>query len=421
MPPLEAWEKVFVGDKFLSSVHNVENCIGCHGGVAGTDDKDAAHEGVVRDPLADSDRACGVCHMDATEKAVTSLHQQLNGYKTALTERGADFDDPNMQEAFGNHCASCHTTCGQCHISRPNFTQGGLISGHKVKAIASSKDTCEACHGARVSNEYKGKNEGVEASVHYLQEGMSCFDCHTTSEYHGDGTEYAHRYDGPPGVSCLDCHPEAAPGQGDIEQHDVHGGKVDCAVCHVSGPYKSCYDCHVALDEKGLPYFETAESQMTFKIGRNPLKSTDRPWEYVLVRHVPVVADTFAFYGDNLLPAFDNTPTWKYATPHNIQRVTPQNGSCENCHDNPELFLMADDVAPEERQANAAVIVSEPPPSSWGPYTVTRSGQSQNTWGWLLWVALALGVTIVVVGVAFLLFNWKNIRDALAGGDQHAS
>jgi nitrate/TMAO reductase-like tetraheme cytochrome c subunit len=409
LPPLEAWEKVFVGDEFLTSVHNVQNCIGCHGGVGDTYDMEKAHEGVMRDPIQDSDRFCAVCHVDAAEVVADSLHQDLNGYRTALGARGADFEDPGMLEAFDNHCATCHTTCGQCHISRPNFTDGGLIQGHKVKEIASSMDTCEACHGARVSNEYKGKNEGVEASVHYLEAGMACIDCHQVGDMHGDGTDYTHRYDGAVAPNCLDCHPEVAEGPGEIEQHDIHLGTVDCAVCHVSGSYKNCYDCHVGVDKNGVAYFKTDESQMMFKIGHNALQSAERPWEYVLVRHVPVVPDTFAFYGEDLLPTFDNVPTWKYATPHNIQRVTPQNQSCESCHDNPELFLMADDVEPEERQANAAVIVDQAPPSSWGPYTTTRQTGGIGAWSWLIWLVLAAGVLVVVAGGVIVLVNWQTI------------
>jgi hypothetical protein len=406
---LEAWEKVFVGDEFLTSVHNAQNCIGCHGGVGDTHDMEKAHEGVMRDPIQDSDRFCAVCHVDAAEAVADSLHQDLNGYRTALGARGADFEDPQMQEAFANHCATCHTTCGQCHISRPNFTDGGLIQGHKVKEIASSKDTCEACHGARVSNEYKGKNEGVEASVHYLEAGMACVDCHQVGDMHGDGTDYAHRYDGEVNPNCLDCHPEVAEGPGEIEQHDIHLGTVDCAVCHVSGPYKNCYNCHVGIDKNSLAYSKTDDSQMLFKIGRNPLKSKDRPWDYVLVRHIPVVPDTFAFYGQDLLSTFENVPTWKYATPHNIQRITPQNQSCEACHDNPNLFLMADDVEPDERQANAAVIVDQAPPSSWGPYTTTRQTGGIGAWSWLLWLVLAAGVLVVVAGGVFVLVNWQTI------------
>jgi hypothetical protein len=417
LPPLEAWEKVFVGDEFLTSVHNVQNCIGCHGGVGDTWDMDAAHQGVMRDPLQDEDRVCAVCHMDAAEVVADSLHQNLNGYHTALGARGADFEHAEMQEAFDNHCATCHTTCGQCHISRPNFTDGGLIQGHKVKQIASSKDTCEACHGARVSNEYKGKNEGVEASVHYLEAGMACVDCHEIGDMHGDGADYAHRYDGAVDPNCLDCHPEVASAKGQIEQHDIHLGTLDCTVCHVSGAYKSCYNCHVGIDQNGLAYFKTDDSQMTFKIGRNVLQSEERPWEYVLVRHVPVVPDTFAFYGEGLLPTFDAAPTWKYATPHNIQRVTPQNQSCESCHDNPELFLMADDVDPQERQANAAVIVDEVPPSSWGPYTTAETPGGIGAWSWLIWLVVVAGVAVVAVGALLLLVNWKVI---FSRGEQSA-
>lgn len=415
MPPLEAWEKVLVGDEFLTSVHNAQNCIGCHGGVDGVDDMEAAHEGVVRDPLQGSDEVCAVCHIDAARDAANSLHRVLGGYQAALTARGADFEDPRMQEAFGNHCATCHATCGQCHISRPNFTDGGLIKDHDVKRIASSKDTCEACHGARVSNEYKGKNEGVEASVHYVEAGMACVDCHEIDQFHGDGSVRTSRYDGAVAPNCLDCHAEVMEARGEIEQHDIHLSIVDCAVCHVSGPYKSCYNCHVGIDNSGLAYLKTDESQMTFKIGRNVLRSEERPWEYVLVRHIPVTADTFAFYGENLLPAFDGAPTWKYATPHNIQRVTPQNQSCESCHDNAELFLLAEDVDPDERQANAAVIVDEVPPSSWGPYTTTGEAGGIWSWSWIMWLILALVAVVVVVGGLFLVVNREAI---LSRGEQ---
>jgi hypothetical protein len=362
LPPLEAWEKVFVGDEFLVSVHNVQNCIGCHGGVEVVTDMEAAHEGVVRDPLEDSGQVCGVCHVDATQHTATSLHQNLTGFQTALIARGADFSDPAMEAGCDNHCSQCHTTCGQCHISRPTYHDGGLIKEHQVKKVASIKDTCLACHGARVSNEYQGKNEGVEGSVHWLEGGMPCFECHEVSHYHGDGTEYTHRYEGAPGVNCLDCHSETAPDRSEIPEHRIHDGSVPCEVCHVSGPYKSCYNCHVALDDKGLPYYKVDKSELTFKIGRNPIKSDDRPWDYVLVRHIPVAPDTFAFYDGYVLPEFDNAPTWKYATPHNIQRVTTQNESCDSCHGNENLFLTADDVAPEELAANADVIVEDVPP-----------------------------------------------------------
>ena len=45
----------------------------------------------------------------------------------------------------------------------------------------------------------------------------------------------------------------------------------------------------------------------------------------------------------------------------NIQRITSQNQECNNCHGQAELFLTADDVLPDELEANSAVIVTEIP------------------------------------------------------------
>jgi hypothetical protein len=118
----------------------------------------------------------------------------------------------------------------------------------------------------------------------------------------------------------------------------------------------------VAVSEKtGNPFFETAATYSTFLIGRNPRQGRDRPYDYVPVRHVPVDAESFAYYGDDLLSNFEALPTWVYATPHNIQRETPQNASCDACHGNPDIFLTADKVKPEELAANQSVIVGEPP------------------------------------------------------------
>ena len=134
-----------------------------------------------------------------------------------------------------------------------------------------------------------------------------------------------------------------------------------CQVCH-STTYVNCDSCHVAVSEtSGNPYFETADTYFTFLIGRNPIKSAERPYEYVPLRHVPVDPDSFAFYGDDLLPNFNDQPTWRYATPHNIQRETPQNITCNDCHGNPDIFLTVDKVSPEELEANQDVIVDTIP------------------------------------------------------------
>jgi len=340
-------------------MHGRYGCITCHGGTGGNENKEAAHEGIVREP--DSGKACGDCHVDQVSTDGQSLHTNLNGYTTALAARSGPEQMAQLEVMRENHCDNCHTTCGQCHVSRPTNLGGGLVAGHTFKEIPPMNLTCTGCHGSRIENEYKGKNEGVKADVHWVKAGLPCFGCHTADEMHGALGEFEHRYDGPPTPGCqdADCHPTVAPGDG-IQQHtEGHLADMSCQVCH-STTYKQCYGCHVGVED-GTAYFKIEPSEMSFKIGLNPIQSPDRPWKYVTVRHVPVDRDSFDYYGENLLPNYDALPTWKYATPHNIQRITPQNESCNTCHGNADFFLTADDVAPDEQEANKDVIVEELP------------------------------------------------------------
>ncbi|HHH40453.1 MAG TPA: hypothetical protein ENK56_00430 [Chloroflexi bacterium] len=358
---MEVWQKVLVDPEFLEDVHSEPGCIACHGGTPDTDDKEAAHQGLLPKAGQEPERACGTCHVGLVRQAREGLHRMLWGYQAVLEARGADFTDPATVRAYQTHCIGCHADCGDCHVSRPRALEGGLIAGHKVKRVASVFTTCGGCHSARINDEYKGKHEGIPADVHWEREGMPCTRCHTLEEYHygGHGTRYA----GAPRPSCTEsgCHDTVRVGDG-ITQHDeTHLEGLDCQVCHAAGPYKSCFNCHVGRDDKGLPYFTSDPSALTFKIGRNPVKSPERPWNYVLLRHVPTTADLFGYYGEDLLPGYDNLPTWKYTTPHNTRRITPQNERCNACHGQTALFLTEADVAPEERAANRDVIVTEVP------------------------------------------------------------
>lgn len=399
MAPLEPWEKVLVNAEiFPDTVHGQIACTTCHGGQS-VPDKEAAHEGLVADPSRDAEATCGECHPNVLAMNEHSLHNNMAGYWTVLekrmgvtelTEADAAEAHAAVGEMFNNHCASCHAGCGDCHVSQPGSVGGGLIDGHSFNATPSMTRNCTACHGSRVGNEYLGKHEGLLADVHFRQGRMSCVDCHSGAEMHGqtgkceqchtapEGATLPppnHRYDGAQSPRCETCHVTASVGTDGIEMHAAHGGDLSCQVCH-SISYTSCDGCHVQLSEDtGLPFFRTDGSYQTFLIGRNPRKSFDRPYDYVPVRHVPIAEDSFAFYGPDLLPFFEALPTWAYATPHNIQRDTPQNASCEACHGNESLFLTADKVAPVELEANRAVIVDEIP----APITSTLTIPSTNS------------------------------------------
>jgi thiosulfate/3-mercaptopyruvate sulfurtransferase len=304
--------------------------------------------------------SCISCHEDVTHAAELSLHTSLQGFKTALEVRGGDISEGSVLDTvFNNHCQQCHTSCGQCHVSRPAENGGGLLSSHDFKGTPSMQYNCAACHGARVGAEYLGQNEGIPGDVHWTKETMLCTDCHST-ELHGSGEVASNRYHNPAAAKCEDCHEDVWADTADNPQHAQHLSDLSCQVCHTL-EYKNCYGCHVALDDAGVPCRTSEPSVMDFQIGRNPIRSSARAYSYVVLRHVPACAGTCEYYGEDLLPGFNDVPTWKYATPHNIQLHTPQNESCDGCHSNQDIFLTEEDIRPEELQANQSVIVTEFP------------------------------------------------------------
>jgi hypothetical protein len=355
---LEVWEKVFLKDAdFVESTHGKVGCVICHGGDSSLEDKDLAHEGMVIDP---SNISCVSCHSEISDMNDLCLHATLDGFKSVLEARGGDLSEGSqLATAFENHCQQCHTTCGQCHISRPDETDGGFISSHEIRLTPSTQNNCVACHGSRVGDEYLGQNEGFPADVHWTQETMTCTECHG-AELHG--SEYASetRYDNPYLVKCEDCHEEIFDNTDDNPMHAQHLVDLQCQVCH-SVEYKNCYSCHVSIDAAGLPCRTSDPSVMDFKIGYNPIISDQIPYKYVVLRHVPTCTGTCDYYGSNLLPNFSALPTWKYATPHNTQLHTPQNESCNACHGNGDLYLTESDVKEDELEANKGVIVEEIP------------------------------------------------------------
>ena len=353
---MEAWERVYMEDpeSFLDTVHGHVGCINCHGGT-NSPDMEIAHEGMVRDPSNDN---CETCHPNIGPYQHDTLHYSLAGYDTDLYARAGQENAELIEHIEEMQCESCHTTCGQCHVSRPETNDGGFLEGHMFVRTPPMRYTCTGCHGSRIQNEYSGRNEGYPSDVHYRNR-MGCSSCHTGDEMHFTPDGVAHRYDGEQTPSCESCHEEDGVGVG-IEMHDQHWGDMSCQVCH-SVAYTNCVGCHVYETDDGRPYFSVDDHFMDFRIGRNPRRSPERPYAYVTVRHVPIAPDSFAFYGLDTLPYYSALETWHYATPHNIQRVAPQAESCDSCHGNEDIFLTEDVVAPEEREANADVIVEEIP------------------------------------------------------------
>lgn len=370
---MEAWQKVLVKTEFLESQHGKMGCRFCHGGTEPAPDRQAAHQGLVPSPSAGPGGKCEGCHGQVTAAFGSTLHRTSKGIVDLQSGVLAPRVNPGklavLQQAVGNHCASCHTArCGDCHVSRPAWSGGGLVQGHSFYKTPNPVLNCTACHGSRVEKEMMGRGPedmGLKPDVHWAPGGMACAKCHPGSWMHGSSDGYAGRYQVKEAPRCEQCHGQkegfnALPAH---RQHAAGGARVtlQCQVCHGQA-YNNCYGCHVGKDQKGLPFFKTDRSAFGFRIGRNAWKSPERPYDYVVVRHVPVARDTFKYYGEDLLSRFDAAPTWKYATPHTIQRVTEQARDCRSCHNRESLFLREKDLLPDERAANHEVVVKKLPP-----------------------------------------------------------
>jgi hypothetical protein len=361
LPSVERWRLVYLYDSaFLDTVHGRYGCITCHGGTGDTLLVEVAHMGLVAEPSAAG--LCGDCHAKEVSTAANSLHSSLAGYRTVLMARMDPDKTALLDTVIGNHCAPCHAaTCGQCHVSRAAPLGGGLVASHLFEHTPPIDLTCAGCHDSRIYDEYRGQGQMAGGDVHWIQGEMLCIECHELTDFHGTDQERPHRYDGPPNPDCQSsgCHREVAEGDGIAQHGDSHLTNLSCQACHAAA-YQNCFGCHLHMED-GVPQYTLASTRVAFKIGRNPLQDRYRPWNYVPVRHVPVARDSFAYYGQDLMAQFDALPTWKYATPHTIQRITPQNRSCNACHGNANVFLTAADVAADELNANRRVIVEQVP------------------------------------------------------------
>lgn len=412
------------------SVHKGKDCVSCHGGDATKNTREAAHTGDFA--AIPGSATCVPCHQGIVDQTAGSLHTTLAGYDASLEARGfGTVDGATASARFDAQCTKCHVAttggqaaCGFCHVSVPDTAGGGLLKGHAFQETPSTDNNCTACHGSRVKDEYYGLNNDLmsrnkaayddgspfkaasftlKPDVHKTA-GMACADCHEKDEMHGAGAPTDDdRYAVTTSPECADCHgtgsADAAEFAAVALHTDEHLDTMDCYVCHAQ-PYKSCFGCHTDVTPGGLVFFKNngadptlaarkaaaadpatvfPDALMTFRAGLNPKWTGEGDTahkKYVTLRHVPVDADVFTYTGANaiagLIPDVAASPTWRYATPHSIQRSTEITKSCANCHGAAYTgFWFTDPVgdadgwigAPylaDEAAANAGIVVPAP-------------------------------------------------------------
>ncbi len=379
-PHYEPYDRVYMGgagfEEYKTSGHYEIGCVGCHNGTDNTADKSLAHSGdFIRHPSSAAEDKCGTCHQDVVDNFMTSIHNGT-GQKRKVTMRSGlsgpeDFDQlPQHQiEGYNANCATCHGTCGNCHIVRPLAGGGGLANGHKFTKTPDMVTVCIACHSSRGGHAYLGVAAGTEPDVHFSEKDFRCLDCHSGNELHGDGTEVQQRYAYDKLPECKNCHSDNGSRN---SYHAVHYDDFNCQVCH-SQDYNNCGSCHIHGEGARIP------SYLGFKIAANPIPDIKTGFNFTLVRRTLAAPDNWEKYGVSEYADFEAFPTYNFTTPHNILRWTKrtqvaEGSSCSsNCHIrneggqliNKELYLFDENLLDWEKNASAGIKVDGKLPSSW--------------------------------------------------------
>ena len=379
-PHYEPYDRVYMGgagyEAYKATAHYEIGCTGCHNGVDKTDEKTTAHSGdFIRHPSSAAEEKCGTCHQSIVNNFKTSIHHGT-GQKRKVTIRSGlsgpdDFDQlPEHQiEGYTANCATCHGTCGNCHVVRPPAGGGGLSAGHSFTKTPDMVTICVTCHVSRGGHAYLGVGAGTQPDVHLTQRGYKCMDCHSGDELHGDGTKVEQRYAYGKLPRCENCH---AGLESNNTYHTMHYGDFNCQVCH-SQDYNNCGSCHIHGDGARIP------SYMAFKIAGNPLPDIKTGFDFTLVRRTLAAPDNWEKYGVEQYANFDAFPTYNYTSPHNILRWTSRTDAGKdkacytNCHIrneqgtlvNKELYLFQEDLLDWEIGATSGITVDGKLPASW--------------------------------------------------------
>ena len=216
-------QAVLIESDEVHSLHGRLGCVTCHAGNGETDDKDAAHEGLIVNPsdYEHADRICLVCHEsvrnDVPEHHVHTPHARiLQGVHEKIEVCScSNCHGPvahgvapvGSHKELGDYCIHCHEDrdvpqerlkCAGCHIGPHDVTLD-----------------CETCH---ISTETWGK---TELSVHPMElngrhKELHCFECHTWPNF-GDLTGY----------TCVNCH---------TPPHELRSEQcASCDLCHTDG------------------------------------------------------------------------------------------------------------------------------------------------------------------------------------------
>lgn len=238
------------------------------------------HSGMMRGPFTDGPsvtRACLTCHPAAGQQMLHSEHFTWLGQAAMVPGHGGPGHETPQQigkrnllnnfcltvESNWPRCTNCHAgygwknasfdfgkvenvDCLVCHEQTGTYRKdlGGVpMSGVNLVAAAGSVaaptlENCGTCHFAGGGGDAvkHGDMDGSlnfpreQVDVHMGRLGMTCIDCHRTSQHQIPGQSLSVDVSGRSHVACTDCH-AAEPHRN--QRLNQHVQAVACPTCHI--------------------------------------------------------------------------------------------------------------------------------------------------------------------------------------------
>jgi len=230
---------------------------------------------------------------------LSSLHYTAKGMEYWYSKENGGLEKITGVPYSELGCKNCHIKgCDNCHKkSKSNKSEYSTT-------IAGKQSMCLKCH-ARERAIMKIDLEAGQEDVHVTHD-MTCIDCHSAKEMHGDGKEYiSMRQEGAMDTECENCHDNIEP----TKSHLVHNDKVDCKACHARHVL-SCTNCHFDVMKKTGKRKAIPVSGWTFLINHKGKVTSGN-------------MQTFVAKGNKTFLIF---------APHMSHSITKNGRKCKDCH-----------------------------------------------------------------------------------------
>lgn len=170
----------------------------------------------------------------------SSLHSTRFGKEWWYSAENGGFENLTNIPIDQLGCKECHGPTDANGNAYPDPYPGASCADCHQTDFSVEQDQCYGCHGRQQT---EAKALGLP-DVHRAA-GMVCWDCHSTEDIHGDGTEYNSMLEaGAVDADCENCHGDnGMPLPAAHAGYDPHNGAVHCSACHTTTVI-TCYNCH---------------------------------------------------------------------------------------------------------------------------------------------------------------------------------